>query len=229
MFQYNQESAMKAGGTAPISGPYEGQIVSAIWGESELKKTKYLELSFEADNGVEFKFLKLYFQKADGTEVKGGASMINAIMGLTQVQNLSVRPIQGTNDSEAPELIKKRIGLVMQKRLYTKNDNSEGYAFEIKIPFMCGTKQTLKEALSNSQPQTVDLIVSNLQDIDDRNTQGATSQPSTFGQQPPQQQQGGFGAPQQSPQANQGSFSNPPSGGFGQPMQSYDDLGHDLP
>lgn len=183
MFQYNQDSALKAGGTAGQTGAYEGTILSAVYGASEKKNTKYLELTFEADGGEKFSFLTLYYQKADGAEVKGGASMINAIMGLCKVQQLSSRPLAGTNVNEAPELAGKKVGLVFQKVLYTKIDNSDGYKFEIRLPFLPGTRQTLKEAIEQSEAKTVDRMIATLTDKDERNAQARQSAPS-FGQTP---------------------------------------------
>lgn len=187
MFQYDQESAMKAGGVSRESGDYVGVIKHAIYGASPGKGTKFLELTFETDDGTEFKFLTLYYQKADGTPVKGGASMINAIMGLTKVQRLSEQKVPVANQIIAPELEGKRVGMVLQKVLYTKNDGSESFKFEIRLPFSAKTRQTLKEGVNNEQPVMVDRVLSTLQDKDERQSSGST--------QPPAQQFGG-GQPQ---------------------------------
>lgn len=184
MFQYNQESAMKAGGVVRESGAYLGKITEAVYGASEQKGTQYLELTFEAQDGGEFKYLTLYYRKQDGTEVKGGASMINAIMGITGLNNLSMQQVAGTPYSIAPELVGKPIGLILQKVLYTKNnpERSDGYKFEIRLPFDSVSRQTLKEKIEGKNPEMVNKIVSTLKDKDDRtngapNSSNGNSQP----------------------------------------------------
>lgn len=207
MFQYNQDSAMKAGGTAKEGGAYLGNIVTAIYKRANTGSAG-LELSFKSDDGAEFNYLTLWFQKPDGTEIKGGASMINAILGIAGLQGISDKQ-DGVDDNGqakfvAPELLGKRIGLVLQKVWYTKNDGQDGYKFEIRLPFDAQTRQTLKEKVEQSQPAMVDRILSTLSDKDERKgvtqsqSQGFGGQSGGFGQQSQQSQ--GFG--QQSPASN---------------------------
>ena len=191
---------MKAGGTALETGAYEGHIKEAIWGASAAKGTKFLELSFETSSGNEVNFMRLYYQKATGEEVKGGASMINAIMGLTRTQSLTEKQVgidQQTNTPivSAPELIGKDIGLLLQKVLYTKNDGTEGYKFEIRLPYNPKTRQTLKEMVANSEPKTLDILINSTKDKDERNKGSNVTQAFSKQQDYQQPAQGGFGQP----------------------------------
>lgn len=206
MFQYDQESAMKAGGTAKEGGAYVGSITEAVYKRANTGSVG-LELSFKSDDGGEFNYLTLWFKKQDNTPIKGGSSVISAILGLTGLNGISDKQT-GTDSNgkpihSAPELFSKRVGLLLQKVWYTKNDGQDGYKFEIRLPFDPQTRQTLKEKVEQTQPAMVDRMLSTLSDKDDRN-QGQSQSPSSggFGQQPAQNQGGGFG--QQAPQQNQG-------------------------
>lgn len=202
-FTYNQDSAMKAGGAVRESGAYVGSITLAQYGASAQKGTKFLELTFTADDGTEFKFLTLYYEKADGTEVKGGSSMISAIMGLSKVGQLSEQVVPVAGVTVAPELEGKRIGMVLQKVLYTKNDGTDGFKFEIRFPFSAQTRQTLKEGINNESPTMVDRVVDTLKDKDERQGAGSTQPPAqSFGQNPPQQFGQITGQPAPPPQYN---------------------------
>lgn len=175
-FTYNQESALKAGGTAKETGAYVGTIEAADYKRAK-SGSAGLELSIKTQDGSEFNYLTLWYMKADGSEIKGGSSMINAIMGLTHTQALSERQVGVGNNGaglfEAPELIGKEIGLLLQKSWYTKNDGGDGYKFEIRLPFNPKTKQTLKEQVSNAPAEMVDRMASTLTDKDERNQQPA--------------------------------------------------------
>lgn len=180
MFQYDQNSGVNAGGAVRETGAYAGRITAAVYGASANKGTKFIELTFESNEGTEFNYLTLYYAKQDGTEVKGGASMINAIMGITKTRQLTEQKLQGVDGTIAPELIGKPIGLILQKVLYTKGDGSEGYKFEIRLPFSPQTRQTLKELVENKPAQMVDRILSTLTDKDDRGGNQQSS-PQQFG------------------------------------------------
>lgn len=186
-FTYNQDSAMKAGGTAKENGAYLGHIKSADYKRAN-SGSSGLEITFETKDGSEFNYLTLWYQKQDGSEIKGGSSMINAIMGITQTQSLSEKQVGVDQQTQqpiftAPELTGKDVGFVLQKVLYTKNDGSDGYKFEIRLPFNMQTRQTLKEQVSNAQPGMVDRILATLKDKDERKSQGPMNAPTQqFGQ-----------------------------------------------
>lgn len=209
-FQYDQNSAMKAGGTAKETGAYVGHIATAEYKRANTGSAG-LELSFKTQDGSEFNYIKLWYQKADGTEIKGGSSMINAIMGLTNVQQLSEKQVGVDQQTQkpiftAPELIGKDVGLLLQKVWYTKDDGSDGYKFEIRLPFNPGTKQTLKEQINNAPAEMLNRMLSTMKDKDDRNQNGAPNTGSLGNHQGgfAGQQQGGFNNPPPAPQQPQG-------------------------
>ena len=100
--------------------------------------------------------------------------MLNAIMGLTGIPHLSYA--QAVRDNEnvnyVPELEGKKIGLFLQKKLYTKSDQSEGYSFEIKVPFNPIDGKTLRETLDNKPAQTIERMTDSYKDRDERKQQG---------------------------------------------------------
>lgn len=209
MFTYNQESAIKAGGTIRENGAYIGKITDADYKKAN-SGSLGLELTLETNDGAEFKYLTLWYQKADGAEIKGGSSMISAIMGIVGLNNLTQKQVGIDQQTQAPifcapELIGQQIGFLLQKTLYTKNNGEEGYKFEIRLPFDAQTGQTLKEKLNNQQPEMVKRMESTLKDKDERQ-QNNQSAPAQFGQPAPQgfqqPQQGGF--QQQAPSQPQG-------------------------
>lgn len=74
----------------------------------------------------------------------------------------------------APEFAGKRVGLVIQKVLSKKDDGSDTYKFDIRMPFIAETRQTLQERHERKNAETVDKMISTLKDKDDRkkSTQG---------------------------------------------------------
>jgi len=183
-FTYDQDAAMKAGGTSKESGAYVGHIKSADYKRAR-SGSAGVELCFETKDGSEFNYLTMWYQKQDGTEIRGGSSMISAIMGLTSVQQLSEKQIGVDQQTQqplysAPELVGKDIGLVLQKSWYTKNDGSDGYKFEIRLPFNPQTKQTLKEQINNAPAEMVSRTLATLSDKDEREKQ-PSQQPAPGG------------------------------------------------
>ena len=172
MFSYNQEEAVKAGVSNFVSesNAYAGKIVSAEWIVSSQKGTKGIELSFETDEGLRANYLTIYYQKSDNTMLTG-SKMLNAIIGCVRGDALTSKGINQQNGETkyfCPELQGKVIGLILQKVLYTKQDGSDGYKFEIRIPFIPQTGKTLGEQLGNKDAQAVNKILSTLTDKDDR-------------------------------------------------------------
>lgn len=184
MFSYNQESGVKAGASQYIakSGAYVGGM-TAKWTKSKStdSKSAFLEFSLKSPEG-EANFLSVCYVKKDGTGNEIGENLINAIMGLLKVKSLTSS--RSGNDDICPELTGKQIGFVLQKVLYTKNDGSDGFKFEIKLPFSSGSRKTLREALDGLPAGSVDSYAANLSDKDDRR-HGAASAPqhSNSGQQ----------------------------------------------
>jgi hypothetical protein len=175
-FTYDQQSGESAGAAAYISetGKYTGKLLQAEYVISSNKGTKGIEFSFEAANGEKGNYLTAWYEKSDGSQIKMGIDMINAIMGCTKTQSLSMVSVAGQNGAinVAPELKDKPLGLVLQKTLKTKQDGTDTYSFDIRIPFIAQTGKTLKEQMSGKDAQLVDRMVSTLKDKDERTGRG---------------------------------------------------------
>ncbi|SUB76463.1 Uncharacterised protein [Phocoenobacter uteri] len=117
-------------------------------------------------------------------------------MGCTRVKQLS-RVLKDGKDI-APELTGKKVGLFLQKRLYTKGDGSDGYQFQIVCPFGYETGKTLAEYIENRPAERIDYLIAHTADKDDRNRQAPQPQ-----QNPYQAQNEFYGQPSS---ANSGNF-----------------------
>lgn len=192
-FSVDQEAAAKAGGGDFISegGAYKGIITKALCVQAGTG-SQGIELSFEDKTGLKCNFITIYYKKKDGEIIKGGHNAINALMVIMGIQNLTY--VNAGDDVLCNELVNKPIGLCLQKVLYTKNDGSEGYKFDLRFPFDPSNNQTVKEKASNSPAKSVSLFDIGYKDKDDRKQ----------AQQAPQQQGQGFNGYQNDPQNYEG-------------------------
>lgn len=176
IFTYNQEDALAAGQSGFIneSGAYVITIAEAKLGTSE-GGAQYIEFSGETDDGRKINYLSVYSTKKDGEINKFGRNMINAIMGCCGVLQATQKMIT-TSHFIAPEFTGKRVGLVLQKILKTKTNGSDTYNFDIRIPFLADTRQTLQEKVDGTAPVAIDNILSTLKDKDERKQQGQSNQ-----------------------------------------------------
>ena len=168
IFTYSQESALSAGQSGFIneSGAYVFTISEAKY-VANPSGSKSLEFSVETDDGRKANYLNIYTVKRDGTPNTHGVNMINAIMGCTGVNQLTMA-MKDVNTQIAPELTGKRIGLVLQKTLKTKDNGQETYSFDIRIPFVALTKQTLQEKVEAKPAEIIEKMVATLHDKDER-------------------------------------------------------------
>lgn len=186
MFQFNQQAAMSSRESFGIteSGAYVGKL-SAKWVQgSNGSKSAGIEFSLECDQG-KLNYLTAWYQKKDGTCNDSVFNLVNAMMGLLKIQQLTSKQVG--DDWVCPEFDGKQIGLVVQKELFTKNSGGEGYKFEIIMPFSAQSRKTLKEAMSNSPATAVDKMLPLLKTKDNRSK--AQGYPHVEGQ----QQSVGFG------------------------------------
>lgn len=181
IFQYNQDMATQAGqgGYVNETGAYNFEITEAKWVVSSNKGTFGMELSVESDQGLKANYLSIWYAKSDNSPIAMGQNMVQAIMGCAGVQQLS--SMTKNDYTVAPELQGKNIGLVLQKILKTKQDGSDTHSFDIKMPFISQSGQTIQERNTGSQAEAVANMTSWLKDKDER-SQG-------------QQQQGGYDDP----------------------------------
>lgn len=114
IFTYNQEQAIKAGNSSFIAetGAYICRIISAEYVQSQSGALS-LELTVETKEGLRGNYLSIYYQGKDGSPLQSGHNMIQAIMGVTRVAELT-RQFKD-NKAYAPQLEGKYLGLMLQK------------------------------------------------------------------------------------------------------------------
>lgn len=169
VLQYNQESAVKAGGGEYVS---EGGAYIVTINEAKYEKAKTgtdgLEFSVTTEDGMKASYLRVYFAKKaqeqgkQGEPIKGGVSLLNAMMGILRASGMTA--VKKGDIYVCPEFEGKKIGLFLQKVLYTKNDGSEGYKFEIVVPFHPSDRRTMREIVDNKPAQMVDRMTANYKD-----------------------------------------------------------------
>jgi len=200
MFTFDAESAKSSGpGGATETGAYAGNIRSALFTNGRDSQSQSIELALDSDVGA-INYLRISYIGRDGSPLKGGTAMINAIMGLTNTKQLFATEVQGENGPEmhCRELEGKPIGFVLQKVLYTKTDGGDGYKFEIRQAFGTKTRKTYKEAMENLPAEAVEKLLATLSDRDERQPQthsgmGAAQQNQQRSMLGGQQQSGGTG------------------------------------
>ena len=179
MFQFSQDAAMASRESFGIteSGAYVGKLAAKYVQGSNGSKSAGIEFSLECDQG-KLNYLTAWYQKKDGTCNTTGYNLVNAMMGLLKLQTLTSKQVG--EDWVCPEFEGKQIGLVVQKELFTKNDGSEGYKFEIVMPFSAQSRKTLKEAMANAPATAVDKMIPLLKTKDNRN-KSSGQHPATGG------------------------------------------------
>ena len=170
-FTYNQESGMSAGASQFINetGAFKGKIDKCEYITSS-GGALGLEFTFTSDEGMKASYLTVYYKKKDGNQNKMGIDLINAMMGCCRLQQLTMQDVTGQNgvESIAPEFTDKTIGLFLQKILRTKQDGSDTYGFDIKIPFVHQTGKTLSEQLKGTDALTIGKMSLSIKDKDER-------------------------------------------------------------
>src|SRR5690606_1770772 len=169
ILSYNQESAVKAGGGEYINegGAYVVTITEAKY-EKAKTGTDGLEFSVVTEDGMKANYLRVYFAKKSteegrqGEPIKGGVSILNAMMGILGAQGMTA--VKRGDVYVCPEFEGKKIGLFLQKSIYTKSDGSEGYKFEISVPFHPADKRTVREIVEGRSASTVDKMASSYKD-----------------------------------------------------------------
>src|SRR5690606_30038956 len=135
-----------------------------------------VEFSFKADDGSTADFLTLWTYNAKGDALPS-LKALNAMMTVARVRNLT--PTQGTVekwDAQAgqrmqmaatifPELTNKRMGLLLQREEYEKNNGDIGTKVNIVGCFDPETELTASEILAQkTTPETLAKMVAALKD-----------------------------------------------------------------
>lgn len=191
-FGYNEEEAISTDPQSNYikeSGVYEGKIVTAMLcsgsGES---KAWGVEFTFKSYEGAEANYLRLWCATKKGSftwqDKNGnhrplpGLAICQSLMGLLGLKQM--RPKQGQSGIGFPDFFGKEITLALQKVLYTKNDNTDGYKFDIIRAFEYRTRMTLSEKKSGKEAK---IQLMEIKDKDERT--GGQSQGNQYGQSKP--------------------------------------------
>lgn len=157
VFQYNQQQAVdgSAGGGQYIteSCVVRGFIEQAKWVTAR-SGSLGLELTFESETGQKANYLTIYYQKADGSVNSVGRDQIQALMGVTQAQQLT--QAQKGSDMIAPELTNKPVQLALERENRIKSDGNEGFGFQIKCFMSAKTGQTVAERANNGAAKSAE-------------------------------------------------------------------------
>jgi hypothetical protein len=178
-FMWNNETAemaKKAGAAGGISetGAYEGDIISAVYTfGKDGSQSQALEISLDS-NGLKANYLRINFLGKDGQQTFG-MGLVSALMWAAQIKQAQPQQVQGKDGIEwhCPALVGKKVGLFLQKVLYTKNDNSDGYKFEVRHVFQPGTRKTYAEHAENAPAETIAALELSMKDKDERSHGGA--------------------------------------------------------
>ena len=186
LMTFDKQQAIQAGAGAGITET--GAYVGTLSAHSFVKASHSAGVEFTLDSSQgKAQFLSLYHTKKDGTVNPMGQNMIQAIMGLLKINQITgidngKKDYSGNTVLDIPEFEGKEMGFILQKELTSKNDGSDSYSFDIKMAFSAKTRQTLLEAMNGKPAETVDKILSTLKDKDSRRTQqqdGYQQQPSS--------------------------------------------------
>lgn len=168
---FNQELAEKSGGGTAIQegGAHICTIESAVYTKAK-KGSHGVEFTIKTDDGLTGRYITQYFAKANGEPINSGYSLLNALMGFCGINGLNwaQTTINGESCSHCPELAGKRVGLFLQKRLYTKESGQDGYDFSIACPFDPATNKTFKEKSQNKEAQAIARMAATYSDRDER-------------------------------------------------------------
>ena len=191
-FTFDQDQASKADDNAnrlDSSGAYIGAFLRAEATESQAGTTGIV---LEFDGGSAGKCeVTLWTRKEDGSSAFG-MNFLQSIMLMFGLRGLASKP--GTvmvwdNDTNQrveaegetfPDLTAKKIGLVLQKELTTRQDGRDGYRMNIYGVFHPETKLTASEIKERkATPAKLDKLLKSLKDKDNRKHQAAEpAQPS---------------------------------------------------
>lgn len=174
------------------TGKYVGTLTRAEAVTSR-QDTEGVEFSFKADDGSTADFLTLWTYNAKGDPLPS-LKALNAMMTVARVRSLT--PTQGTVekwDAQAgqrmqmsatifPELTNKRMGLLLQREEYEKNNGEIGTKMNIVGCFDPETELTASEILAQkTTPVTLEKMVAALKDKPLKNRRSHASASDQYG------------------------------------------------
>src|ERR1051326_3913529 len=168
------KSADKLNGFITQSGKYIGTITRAQKMIGRSNGTLSLGLSFKADIGLTAEYLNIYYESGDGRRLSGMAD-VNAIFKCANVNTLREGKIKfDAWDKIArkrlefekdgfPDLMYKRIGLLLQKELFTDYNNTDKERMIIVGIFQADTEFTASEIIDKkTKPEILEKMLANL-------------------------------------------------------------------
>lgn len=180
-FTFDSEAAEAADSFSTridTTGKYTGKITLAraiVAGTG----TKGVSLVIEAADGG-LGDVTLYTTKADGQKLSG-YNQIQSMMGLlglkTGLRGVAGRATfydpdtGGRTEQDAtlyPDLCGKPLGFVLQKRLYTKRDGTDGWGLQLVAVFDAQTGATWSERKAGAPIAKIAKLLSSLKDKDER-------------------------------------------------------------
>lgn len=173
-YDLNPEQAKQAESSRITeTGKYVGAFTSA-YGTESTKGTEGIEFAFKTDDGRTADFLTLWTYNKDGKELFG-LKVLNALMTCLRAKRIvpSAGTIEKWEDGQRvrvaaqvfPDLTNKRIGLLLQREEYRKQDGSVGSKFNIVGAFDAETELTASEILVKaSSPEKLAGMVASLRD-----------------------------------------------------------------
>ncbi len=187
MIQFNPQQAADADSGG--NGNFNSQVADCVIKEAKFvtanSGTQGVEFTLMSREGQEFKYLALYYQKADGTQLTIGGNMIQAIMGVTGVQQLS------NQNGNIPELTGKHGKFALERENRIKNDGKEGFSFTIRSVMNMQTGQTYGEAQQSKPADNLAYWTKRFEE----NPNGVQAKQSNASQSRPVQQGVSAGAP----------------------------------
>lgn len=184
-----------------------GKYIGTITRAEKLRSTKGTEglgLSFKSDDGATADYLDLYTVNAKG-EILPSMKVVQALMGCLQMRgaqegqikcskwNKDSRQREEVTVSGYPDMMGKRIGLLLQKTLETDQNGADRERIQVFGVFQADTELTVSEILARkTTPETLPKMIQHLEAHpvrDNRKNKGAAPQQ---GYSAPQQSGGGF-------------------------------------
>lgn len=157
------------------TGKYVGAFTRAEAVTSK-KGATGIDLSFKADDGRTADYLSVWTHGKDGKEIYGFKQLM-AIMTCLRIKQLSKADgvVEKYNRDEGkmskfdaeifPDLMNKKIGLLLQRESYIKQDGSEGNKLNIAGVFDAETEFTASEILNKqTTPELLTKMVGALKD-----------------------------------------------------------------
>lgn len=152
------------------TGKYVGTITRAE-AITSTRGTKGLGLSFKADDGSTADYLDLYTHKADG-EALSSLKTVNAILACCKLRGINEGPIHfekwdkntkqriKVNGQGYPELMGKRIGLLLRKEMETDDNGQDRDRVAIFAVFQHDTELTATEVLGQkTKPERLEKML----------------------------------------------------------------------